>query len=138
MDQFFKIFEVIMSFTTAKSQTLSKQVLISVKKMISYIIVSIGAMTLFCVGVSMALTNLAEQLDKPILVGSVLALMSIGVLIYSFKQKPWVTTSSNETGEERRSETSPIEEAVALLIKDIIEERHAKRVTTQTNENQNL
>lgn len=124
-----------MNFTTAKSQTLSKQVLISVKKMILYIVVSLGAMTLFCVGVSMALTNLSEQLDKPILVGSILALVSIGVLIFSFKQKPWENTNSDEPSEQRRTEASPIEEAVALLIKDIIEERHAKRVSTQTNEN---
>lgn len=124
-----------MNFTTAKSQTLSKQVLISVKKLILYIVISLGAMTLFCVGISMALTNLSEQLDKPILVGSILALVSIGILIFSFKQKPWDNANSNETGEERRTEASPIEEAVALLIKDIIEERHAKRVSTQTNEN---
>jgi len=137
MDQFFKIFEVIMEFTAEKSQTISKQLLATVRRTILYVIVSLGAMTLFCVGISMALTDLALQLDKPIMVGLILAFISLCVFIFSLSHKPWVNAASI-TNEVKKNETSPIEEALALLIKDIVEERQSKRVSPQDYESQNV
>jgi FtsH-binding integral membrane protein len=137
MDQFFKLFEVIMDFTAVKSQTISKQLLGTVKRTILYVIVSLGAMTLFCIGISMALTDLALQLDKPLMVGLILAFISLCVFIFSLSQKPWVNAASI-TNEVKNNENSPIEEALALLIKDIVEERQAKRVSSRGNESQNV
>ena len=90
MDQILKIFDVIMNFASAKSQTLSKHVIASVRQIIIFVVISIGAMALFCVGISIAVTDLAVQLDRPIIVGSALAGISLFVFFYCLSQKAWL------------------------------------------------
>lgn len=134
MDQIFKLFEVFMSLTTAKSQTLSKQVLGTIRKLLIVVVASLGAMALFCVGVSVAIFDLAKQLEMnsgvvftgPFKVGCSLAFISLGIFIYCLSQKAWLEAAAMKE-ENKPKGPSPIEEALAVLIKDIVVERQTKR-----------
>lgn len=136
MDEILKIFEVVMNLTTAKSETVSKQLMTTVRRIIIFVLISLGCMILFCVGVSIAATNLAIQLDDPILVGSVLAVLSLAIFFICLSQKVWIKAASIKK-ENKNSAPSPVEDALALLIKDIVQERQISRITPQSTEGQN-
>ena len=137
MDEIFKIFEVVMSLTAAKSQTVSKQVINKVRRLVIFVLISLGCMILFCIGVSIAATNLAIELNNPILVGSILAVFSLSIFFICLSQKIWLNAAS-EKNENKNSAPSPVEDALALLIKDIVQERQTNRTTPQSTEGSNL
>jgi hypothetical protein len=137
MDEIFKVFEVVMNLTAAKSQTVSKQVMTTARRLVIFVLIALGCMILFCVGISIAATNLAIQLDNPILVGSVLAVLSLSIFFICLSQKIWVKAAAIKP-ENKNSAPSPVEDALALLIKDIVQERQAIRNTPPSTEGQNL
>ena len=134
MDYFLKIFELLTNFTAAKSQTMSKQVVTTVRKIIGFVIIALGSMALFCVGVTMAVSELASQLDQSqgviwngkLSSGTILATLSLATFLYFLSQKAWLKAASLKQ-EEQGSGPSPMEEALSLLIKDIVVERQMKR-----------
>lgn len=132
MDHIFKILEVVMSITSAKSQTISKQVMATVRKLIVFVIIALACMALFCVGVSMVVIDVANQIEKPLIVGSILAVLSLSIFFICLSQKAWMKAAAIKS-ESNKSTTSPVEEALALLIKDIVEERQMKRLNPQSN-----
>ena len=143
MDQIFKIIELIMNVTAAKSQTVSKQLMTTARKIIIFVIISLGAMALFCVGVSMAVADLAKQYDDQstaswtgsVTIGLLLASLSLSLFFYCLSQKAWLSAAS--INDSAKKAPSPIEEALAILIKDIVVERQIKRQTPQTTESTN-
>ena len=129
-----KVLGLVTNFLSAKSQSLSTQVINSLRKIIVFIIVSLGAMTLFCVGISLLVNHLAERMEtnQPLIfngtvgLGLSLSLLSLMVFIYCLSQKTWQQAVSNRE-EKKYIGPSPIEEALGLLIKDFVMERQLKR-----------
>lgn len=132
MDQIFKIFEVVMDITAAKSQTVSKQLMVTVRKLTVFVIIALACMALFCVGVSIVVIDLANQIEKPLIVGSILAVLSLSVFFICLSQKAWLKAAAISS-ETKKNAASPVEDALALLIKDIVEERQMKRLNPQSN-----
>jgi hypothetical protein len=134
MDAMLKVIEMIMGIASSKSQTLSKQVISTLRQIIFSIIVSLGAMALFCVGVSLALSDLSQQLknqpsvsfEGALLIGTILSIVSLAVFLMSLSQKTWLKAASLKE-EASKPTTSPIEEAIGLLIADFVMERQMKR-----------
>ena len=134
MDYFLKIFELLTNFTAAKSSTMSKQVVTTLRKIIAFVIIALGSMALFCVGVTMAVSELASQIDNnqsvdwngKLTSGVILAVITLGTFLYFLSQKAWLKAASLRE-EEKKSGPSPMEEALSILIKDIVVERQMKR-----------
>ena len=137
MDQVFKIIEIMMNAGIQKSQVVSKQLVSGVRRIVIFILVSLGCMVLFCVGVSMALSDLALRIERPDLVGSILAIVSLAVFVYCLSQKAWMKTVA-QNNENVKQGPSPIEEALALLITDFVVERQTKRQAPQEKETPNI
>ncbi len=137
MDQIFKVMELVMNATVQKSQVMSRQVLNNVRRIIIFIVIALGSMVLFCVGVSMAVSELARQLDRPVMLGSVLAALSLCIFFYCLSQKAWLKTTTPNI-ENNKQMPSPIEEALGLLIKDFVVERQMKRDSPQEKETPSL
>jgi hypothetical protein len=65
-------------------------------------------------------------LGNPLMVGLALAGLSLLVLVISLRQKTWLK-AANLTEEKVPQGPSPLEQALALLITDIVAERQVKR-----------
>jgi glucan phosphoethanolaminetransferase (alkaline phosphatase superfamily) len=132
MEQIFKIVEMLMGFSVMKSQAASKQLLVTVRKLVILVLIALGAMALFCVGIAIVVANLAQQMEHPILIGSILSLISVITLVVCLQQKSWMKPEARE--EEQRTPPKgpgPVEQALALLITDIVMERQNKRKSTE-------
>lgn len=88
----------------------------------------------------MVVIDLAAQIEKPLIVGSILAVLSLSVFFICLSQKAWMKAAAIDSESKKSTATaSPVEEALALLIKDIVEERQIKRLSPQSStEGQNL
>ncbi|MBA2404508.1 MAG: hypothetical protein H0V66_07045 [Bdellovibrionales bacterium] len=137
MDQLLGLLEIFMGAASSKSQSLSKQLLITARKIVIIIGIALAAVVLFCVGVSMAIIDLSREFENATLVGSILAAISLCVFLFCLSQRSWLKAAAIKE-EPTKSATSPIEEALALLIKDLVEERQLKRTIPQNTENPTL
>ncbi|MBY0515435.1 MAG: hypothetical protein K2P81_00900 [Bacteriovoracaceae bacterium] len=126
MDTFTKIIELLMNLMTAKSQGISKQIVLTARKLILLILLACLSAALFCVGVSMVVIDVAQKIENPVMVGSILASVALIGLILCLNQKQWLKSSSIKEEATPRG-PSPIEQALALLITDIVSERQLKR-----------
>lgn len=130
MDQIFKIIEMFVGFSTAKSQITPKQLVETARKLVIITLVSLGAMALFCVGMAIVFASLANKVEHPILVGLGLSVVSVIALVVCLRHKSWVKTEA-EPEEAHAKIASPMEQALALLITDFVMERQAKREKTE-------
>lgn len=131
MDQIFKIIEMFVGFSTAKSQISSKQLVETARKLIIITLISLGAMALFCVGIAIIFASVANQVEHPILIGAGLAVISLIALVLCLRHKSWVKTEL-EKEEPAVKVPSPMEQALALLITDFVMERQAKRKSSES------
>lgn len=131
MDQIFKIIEMFLGFSTAKSQISSKQLVETARKLIIITLISLGAMALFCVGIAIIFASIANQVEHPILIGAALAVISLIALVLCLRHKSWVKTEF-EKEEPAVKAASPMEQALALLITDFVMERQTKRNNSES------
>lgn len=123
MDTLSRVMELLFSLITHKTQNLSEEILTVIKMLFARLMIAAAALAFFCIGLSMILTKLAHQWENEIVVGSFIAGISVVIFIVAlvsgfFKTKPL---------KKKNLGASPIEQALALLIIDIVEERKAKR-----------
>jgi hypothetical protein len=129
-----------------KSIALSEAVVNRIRQIVILIVVAIGALAIFCVGVSIAVNDLLKNIDlhgqitfSATLMGSSLLIgITLGILFYCLREKTWMTLTGieREKREERQKSTpavSPIENAIALLITDFVEERNRQRMPNDQN-----
>lgn len=134
MEQIFKILEMFMGLSVAKSQASTKQIITAARRLVIIALISLGAMALFCVGIAMIVIDLAHEIDHPVLVGSVLAVISLIAMLVGLRQKAWVKASAPKEEDESPRVASPVEQALAMLIMDIVSERQAKRSSPMEND----
>ncbi len=152
MNILFRILEMIVSFMAGqssglveKSQILSAQVVNGIRQMVMALLVALGALSVFCSVFAITLNYLFKSLEthgeivwSPILViGSVICLLSIITFITCLRAKTWRKIISGNSDEEKvkQATTSPIEQAVGLLIQDFIHERQQNRELRKNSDN---
>ncbi len=123
MDSIGRIFEILFSFLTQKSQSITEEILNVIKMLFMRLFIAAAALAFFCIGLSMVLSKLAQEWGQEILVGSLIAGCSLIIFLVALISGFFKTQKVKKTPQG----SSPIEQALALLIVDIVEERKAKR-----------
>lgn len=115
---------------------LTQQLVVHLRALSLIITSCVGALALFCVGVSLLIARVAAQFDSSesfyfstsmwIYLG--MTIISGGVLIYTLRKSTWLKTLGFEQKQEPTSgKSGALESAVALLIMDFVEERQSRR-----------
>ena len=123
------------SFFKDSSEVITKQLALHLRAITFLIVTAIGSLTLSCVGISLFIVSLAKQLEledgfvfsNSMIVYLVMSLISISVLIYSLKSKTWLEKLETEKPTPTPKASGAIENAVAVVVMDFIEERQRKR-----------
>jgi hypothetical protein len=127
-------------FIKEPAEAFSIQLAERVRSLTTVLVAVIGSLALGCVGLSLFIASIASQLDKnedfhvsggmAVYLG--LTVVAIGVLIYSLRSKTWMKS----LGFEEKPQQAPsaggkrsgaLENAVALLVMDYIDERKSRR-----------
>lgn len=126
MEQILQILPMLLNGSLNKARDTSAQLIITARKLVLLGLIALGAMALFCIGVAVIVADLAKQIENPMIIGVVLSLVSAVILVVCFRKKAWIKTKPISS-EPVAHVPSPIEEALALLITDIVSERQLKR-----------
>ncbi|KYG61475.1 hypothetical protein AZI86_17330 [Bdellovibrio bacteriovorus] len=129
------------SFFGGPSQAITQQVVLRVRAITILAICAIGSLALSCVGLSLLIAKIATQLDSPegfvwttgtsVYLG--MTLLFVGALVITMLRSTWLSSGGfNPQKEAPRKGGSPIENAIALVVMDFLEERQQRR---QKNEN---
>lgn len=118
-------------------EALTQQIILKIRALTALLLTSVGALALFCCGFYMFLSHVATQLDNSgavqwtatLVISASLSLASLWVLIFSLRSKAWLKATGLQASSAKSSgkQTSPLENAVALLIVDFIKEREQRR-----------
>ena len=125
-------------FFQAPSQAITQQVILHVRSITVLIVATIGSLALSCVGVSLFISNLAGQLDAAsefhFTPGTYLYLsMTVicgGILFWTLRRDTWLKAVGFQEKQQAQKKGSPIENALALLVMDFLEERQHRRQNT--------
>ncbi|WP_295905867.1 hypothetical protein [uncultured Bdellovibrio sp.] len=103
----------------------------------------VGALALFCVGLSLLIARIAGQFDSSesfyfstsMWIYLAMTVISAGVLIYTLRKDTWLKAMGFEQKPQAASgKSSALESAVALLVMDFVEERQSRRKEKQDQE----
>lgn len=119
---------------------LTQQLVLHLRALTTMLVSTIVSLVLFCVGTSFLVSAVAKQLDSEesfvfsggIILFSALTVISLAVLIYSLRRQTWLKTLGFEERPTPAKQSGALENAVALLVMDFVEERQNKR--TQKSE----
>ncbi|WP_246845679.1 hypothetical protein [Bdellovibrio sp. ZAP7] len=127
-------------FIKEPAEAFSQQLAMRVRSLTTLLVAVIGSLALGCVGLSLFIASIASQLDKNeefhvsggMIVYLCLTVVSIGVLIYSLSSKTWMKSLGFEEKPSQAASTGKrasgaLENAVALLVMDYIDERKSRR-----------
>ena len=147
MNNILKIIEIFMGMATARAsgfledtQGIPKKLVNNIRQLVIILVVTLGSLALFCIGVTIAVTNLLKQLDETntftwtaTFTGGVIVLaLTLIAMFICLREKTWMK-ASGFARVEREDEplppptASPLEEAVGMLIKDFVMERENNR-----------
>ncbi|MBO9667488.1 MAG: hypothetical protein J7501_11835 [Bdellovibrio sp.] len=125
------------SFIKEPTEAITQQVVMHVRAITSILVSTIGSLALGCVGLSLFIASIAGQLDKNeefhITGGMVvylgLTVISAGVLAYSLRRQTWLKAMGFEEKPQqaKQRQSGALENAVALLVMDFVEERQQRR-----------
>ncbi|MDO9182718.1 MAG: hypothetical protein Q7U04_09930 [Bacteriovorax sp.] len=142
---FFKMIELFLNFFMGqrqkigeRSHEISIEILNQIRRILILVVITLGALTLFCMGMSHLIERILNKLDEGIFVftpaiGVILCflLICIGVLIYSTNKNVWLDIFKKEKVSEPAPSQNPIgtqiESVISLLILDFIKEREFAR-----------
>ncbi|WII71309.1 hypothetical protein QJS83_12635 [Bdellovibrio sp. 22V] len=103
----------------------------------------VGALALFCVGLSLLISRIASQFDSTedfyfstsMWIYSGMTVLAAGVLIYSLRRQTWLKAMGfAEKPQTAQNKSGALESAVALLVMDFIEERQSRRKEQQDHQ----
>ncbi|WP_413292985.1 hypothetical protein ACLSU7_16440 [Bdellovibrio sp. HCB185ZH] len=128
-------------FIKEPAEAFSQQLAMRVRSLTTLLVAVIGSLALGCVGLSLFIASIASQLDKNeefhvsggMIVYLGLTVVSIGVLIYSLSSKTWMKSLGFEEKPQQaataagKRNSGALENAVALLVMDYIDERKSRR-----------
>lgn len=129
------------SFLKSSGQQISVQVTEQIRSIVSLVIILVFALVLSCVSLSMFIVRLAAHLEDPqdniaspsMIVFLVATIVSMSVLIYFSTKKSWNKKTTLPPTAKATKPSGAMENALALLVMDFIEERQAKREARAQN-----
>lgn len=135
---FFKFMMGQRSLISERSQEISVEILNQVRRILILVVVTLGALTMFCMGMSHLIERVLNKLDGGEFIftpaiGVLLAFIAIciGVLVYSTNKKVWLDIFKKDVSlaspAPPAAAVSTIESVISLLVLDIIKEREAGR-----------
>lgn len=117
------------------SQAITQQVVLRVRAITMLAICAIGSLALGCVGLSLFIAKLATQLDSPdgfewttgVSVYLGMTAFFVVALIMTMRKETWLSSVGFNSPQEAPRKGSPIENAIALVVMDFLEERQQRR-----------
>jgi Na+/H+-translocating membrane pyrophosphatase len=141
----FKIAELFFNFIMGKqrSKEISVEILNQVRRILILLVITIGALTMFCMGMSHLIERILNNLDDGQVIFSpaigvilLFLIVCVGVLFYSTNKNRWLSIFKKEKTDDETSHSKiggQIESVISLLILDIIKEREYKRENRHTS-----
>lgn len=132
-----------------RSQEISVEILNQVRRILILVVITLGALTMFCMGMSHLIERVLNKLDEGSFyftpaIGVILffLVICIGVLIYSTNKNVWLNIFKKEKAQlEEAPPASPlgnqIESVISLLVLDFIKERESNREARKNNPKEN-
>ncbi|MDD4974085.1 MAG: hypothetical protein PHY93_07020 [Bacteriovorax sp.] len=152
---FFKMGELFLNFMMGqrrligeRSQEISVEILNQVRRVLILVVITLGALTMFCMGMGHLIERVLNKLDAGSFVftpaiGVILLFLviCIGVLIYSTNKNVWLNIFKIEKIQKEEAPQNAIgvqiESVVSLLILDFIKERECKREERKEHSKEN-
>lgn len=151
MNDLFKVGEFFLNYflgkkslISEKSLEISAEILNQLRRILILVVLTIGSLALFCMGMSYLIERFLNNLDNGqfLFTPSVwfilgFQLICIGVMVYATRKQNWLDIFKAEKKEtplaQMPSSGHPIESVVSLLILDFIKERELKREKEKNN-----
>ena len=145
MKELFKVGEFLLNYFLGKkkiigekSWEISAEILNQLRKILILVVLTIGSLALFCLGMSYLIERFLNNLDNgqtlftpSIWFILVFLIICIGVMVYATRKQSWLDIFKSEVKEEATSllpaGVNAIESVLSLLIMDFIKEREQKR-----------
>lgn len=141
-EMFFKFFMNQHSSIGQKSQEISVEILNQVRRVLILVIITTGALILFCMGMSHLIERVLNKLDEggfffstSIAVLLLFIVICIGVMIYSTRKSVWMGLFKKELASEAKPQAegqNSLETVITLLVMDFIKEREYSRENRAT------
>jgi Na+/H+-translocating membrane pyrophosphatase len=152
---FFKMGELLFNFIMGqrlnigeRSQEISVEILNQVRRILILVVITLGALTMFCMGMSHLIERVLDRLDEGSFyftpaIGVILffLVICIAVLIYSTNKNVWLNIFKKEKNQKEDAPASPlgnqIESVISLLVLDFIKERESNRESRKHHPKEN-
>jgi uncharacterized membrane protein YidH (DUF202 family) len=126
------------NFIGEKSLEISAEILNQLRRILILVVLTIGSLALFCMGMSYLIERFLNNLDngQALFTPSIWFILTflvicIGVMIYATRKQNWLDIFKAEKKEEAAPPApvggNAIESVISLLILDFIKERELKR-----------
>lgn len=116
---------------------ITRQLTLSLRALTFVLVSTLGSLALSCVGISLFIAALARTLDSDdgfvltagMIVYLCMIMVSVGLLIFSLRKNTWLKAMGFEapTTPPPPKQSGALENAVALLVMDYVEERQSRR-----------
>ena len=155
MSDIFKMVEFFFNYVIgqrqsigSRSQEISVEILNQIRRVLILVVITLGALTIFCMGVSHLIERVLNNLDQGtafftpsvwVILGFLL--VCIATLVYSTNKNVWLSIFKKEKLEEAEHKSSGVfgggqlESVISLLVLDILKEREAGREREKNREN---
>ncbi len=131
-----------------KSLEISAEILNQMRRVLILVVLTIGSLALFCMGMSYLIERFLNNLDNgealftpSIWFILVFQLVCVGIMIYATNKNNWLDIFKSEKKEELPQQPgvmgSQLESVISLLVLDFIKERESKRANNQNNNQSN-
>ncbi len=141
-EMFFKYMMGQRSLIGERSQEISVEILNQIRRVLILVVVTLGALTMFCMGMSHLIERVLNKLDEggfyfttSIGVILVFIFICVGVIVYSTNKNVWLSIFKKEKIAQAPSAEAPstmsntLESVITLLVMDFVKEREANRAT---------
>jgi hypothetical protein len=145
MNDIFKVGEFFINYflgkktlISEKSLEISAEILNQLRRILILVVLTIGSLALFCMGMSYLIERFLNNLDNgqalftpSIWFILVFLLLCVGIMVYATRKQNWLDIFKGEKKVETASQLpvggNQIESVLSLLILDFIKERELKR-----------
>ena len=145
MNELFRVGEFLLNYFLGKkkiigekSWEISAEILNQLRKILILVVLTVGSLALFCLGMSYLIERFLNNLDngQALFTPSIWFILGflficIGVMVYATRKQNWLNIFKSERKEEVTSQApsgiNAIESVLSLLILDFIKEREQKR-----------
>jgi hypothetical protein len=137
----FKTFLGQSNFLSEKSLEISAEILNQLRRILILTVLTLGSLALFCMGMSIPIERLLNNLDQSLMIMTPsiwfligFEVLCVGSLIYATQKRKWLEIFKQDDKDENSSNRqnapligSHLESVLALLVMDYIKEREAAR-----------